>query len=107
MRRHQISFRALPELELLELVNGPHFRAARALLGWTIHDLARISNLSVSTIRRLEQSMHTVGARNQRVAVNTLRAGGIDFFALDDFTIAIAKKENFSALAIATTAADF
>lgn len=71
-------------------VLGPHLRAARALLGWAMSDLARVSGLSLSTIRRLEQNAQSVSVRNHRSAVEALQAGGVRFFALSDGTVALA-----------------
>jgi hypothetical protein len=80
-------------------VDSHHLRAARALLGWAMSDLARTSGLSLSTIRRLEQNSRAVSARNHRSAVNALRAGGIRFLTLDDGTIALAEVGHLSAQA--------
>ena len=40
---------------LEEGIKGSHVRGARALLDWSMSDLARASKLSLSTIRRLEE----------------------------------------------------
>lgn len=77
--------------EVVAALNGPHLRAARALLGWAMADLAEVSGLSLSTVRRLEQNVHSVGLRNRCAAVDALEGGGIRFLRLDDGTIALAE----------------
>lgn len=71
-------------------VDGPHLRAARAMLGWSQSDLARVSGLSLSTIRRLEDDTQAASIRNHRSAIDTLRTSGIRFLLLDDGTVALA-----------------
>lgn len=89
----------MTEYHATEAVQGPHVRAARALLGWTLTDLATASGLSVSTIRRLEQDAHAVNGRNLRTALDALRVSGIRFLALEDGTLALAEAEARSAVA--------
>lgn len=72
-------------------VDSRHLRAARALLGWAMSDLATVSGLSLSTVRRLEQSTEAVSPRNHRAAVDALRLGGVRFLTLDDGTTALAE----------------
>lgn len=76
--------------DTIAAVDGSHLRAARALLGWAMSDLAQVSGLSVSTIRRLEQNPQGVSLRNHRLAVQAMQAGGIRFLSLSDGTIALA-----------------
>jgi hypothetical protein len=74
---------------LEERVTGHHMRAARALLDWSMTDLATVSGLSFSTIRRLEDGAE--GAeRSRHAAVAALRAAGIRFSLVDGATIAVA-----------------
>lgn len=80
----------LPDYDGTPAVDSQHLRAARALLGWAMSDLAVVSGLSLSTIRRLEQSARAVSPRNHRAAVDALRMAGIRFFILDDGTTALA-----------------
>jgi hypothetical protein len=68
-----------------------HLRAARALLNWSMSDLALESGLSISTIKRIELEPQDVTRRSYRLVVDTLRGGGIRFVALDGGTIAVAK----------------
>ncbi|RVU14064.1 PAS domain-containing protein [Methylobacterium oryzihabitans] len=73
-------------------IAGRHLRAARALLDWSMADLARASGLSLSTIRRLEDGGEGPAARSRHVAVAALRAAGIGFVLLDDgATVAVAR----------------
>ncbi|WP_243912533.1 helix-turn-helix domain-containing protein [Methylobacterium sp. J-078] len=88
---------ALTAFEVVTAVNGPHLRGARALLGWAMSDLAEVSGLSLSTIRRLEQNVQAVGLRSRRVAVEALEDGGVRFLRLEDGTLALAELADRSA----------
>jgi len=37
-------------------ITGPQFRAARAMLGWTVRELARRAIVSVATINAIEDT---------------------------------------------------
>ncbi len=77
------------ERGLGEAIQGCHIRAARGLLDWSMHDLARSSGLSLSTIRRLENGASVPQtSRSHGVAVATLRRAGIGF-AMVHRTVAI------------------
>src|SRR4051812_39121373 len=73
------------------MINRRHLRAARALLDWSMADLAQASGLSFSTIRRLEESSEGGTVRSRRAAVAALRAAGIDFSRAAGDAVAIAK----------------
>ncbi|GJE03745.1 PAS domain-containing protein [Methylobacterium isbiliense] len=75
---------------LEESLGGRHLHAARALLGWSMTDLARASGLSASTIRRLETDGE--GARSRHAAVAALRANGVVFGLLPTGTIAVGRR---------------
>ncbi|MEH3147846.1 MAG: PAS domain-containing protein [Methylobacterium frigidaeris] len=94
---------------LEQSVDGSHLRAARALLDWSMADLARASGLSLSTIRRLEDGGEGPAARSRHAAIAALRGAGIGFLLLDDgATIAVAKtgmaKTGMAATGMATGA---
>ncbi|MCJ2058100.1 PAS domain-containing protein [Methylobacterium sp. J-048] len=74
-----------------QAVTGHHLRAARALLDWSMMDLAQASGLSHSTVRRLEEDSEHRGSRSRLQAVASLRRGGIRFIPMDDGTLAVAK----------------
>lgn len=74
-----------------QAVTGNHLRAARALLDWSMMDLAQASGLSHSTVRRLEEDGEHRGSRSRLQAASTLRRAGIRFIPLDDGTLAVAK----------------
>ncbi|MGH1573961.1 PAS domain-containing protein [Methylobacterium sp. P31] len=76
---------------LEQAVTGHHLRAARALLDWSMMDLAQASGLSHSTVRRLEEDNEHRGSRSRLHAVEALRRAGIRFVAMDDGTLAVAK----------------
>ena len=92
----------LTVFEVVAAVNGAHLRGARALLGWSMSDLAEVSGLSLSTIRRLEQNVQAVGLRSRRVAVESLEGGGVRFLKLEDGTVALAELADRSAGAAGT-----
>ena len=77
---------------LEEGIKGNHIRGARALLDWSMSDLARASKLSLSTIRRLEEDGLGEAARSLPRALAALRAGGIVFLLVEGSGIAIAKR---------------
>jgi DNA-binding XRE family transcriptional regulator len=56
-------------------------KAARALLGWSQEDLARISHVSLPTIKRLETGEGPLGGRTETVIklVSAIEHGGVDF----------------------------
>ena len=63
------------------MLSGAQVRAARALLRWTVADLARESRVSVPTIHRLEQ-VDDVPAVRERTLHDLKRAfedAGIEF----------------------------
>src|SRR4051812_6275954 len=64
-------------------VRGHHLRAGRALLDWSMRDMARASGLSLSTVRRLEENAEAPAARSRHVAIAALRASGIGFRLMD------------------------
>ncbi|MCJ2134126.1 PAS domain-containing protein [Methylobacterium sp. J-026] len=76
---------------LEQSVTGHHLRAARALLDWSMMDLAQASGLSHSTVRRLEDDSEHRGSRSRLHAVEALRRAGARFVAMDDGTLAVAR----------------
>ncbi|MDR7039124.1 DNA-binding XRE family transcriptional regulator [Methylobacterium sp. BE186] len=80
---------ALEGLE--QAVCGAHIRAARALLDWSMADLARASGVSFHTIRRIEEDAPGILAQTRHLAIAALRRGGIRFVFLDDGSIATAR----------------
>lgn len=72
-------------------LRGYHLRAARALLDWSMLDLAAASGLSLSTVRRLEADDDAQPARSRPRAAAALRDAGIRFMPLADGTIAVSQ----------------
>ena len=65
---------------------GAQIRAARAMLGWSLADLAQASGVSLSTIRRAEAGMGVLNItlpnlNSMRIA---LKAAGIEFIGTPD-----------------------
>ncbi len=75
-----------------QLVTGAHLRAGRALLDWSMQQLAGASGLSFSTIRRLEDGEGGTSGRAQAAAVEALRAHGIVFTLTEDGAIALSRR---------------
>lgn len=73
------------------MLRGFHLRAARALLDWSMHDLAAASGLSLSTVRRLEADDDAQPARSQPRALSALRGAGVRFMPLGDGTVAVSR----------------
>lgn len=65
---------------------GPLVKAARALLDWSIDDLAGKSGVSVSSIRRIESDQSAV-VRNSTTErlLEALKSAGIEFYRADEF----------------------
>ena len=61
-------------------LKGSQIRAARALLKWSAHELARESTLGVNTIRRAEVGEATVLTVANDLAIrHALEAAGVEF----------------------------
>lgn len=61
------------------MVTSAQLRAARALLGWTVRDLAERADVHRNTVSRLE-SGETVGSRHALAAIRAaLEAAGVVF----------------------------
>jgi transcriptional regulator with XRE-family HTH domain len=56
-------------------------KAARALLSWSQEDLARMANVSIATVKRLESDDGELKGRENTVRklYTTLQAAGIEF----------------------------
>jgi len=80
----------IPEA-LEEAIQSSHLRAARALLDWSMPVLAEFSNLSLSTVKRLEECRDRQTTRSRLKAIVALHRAGIRFILLDDGTVAVAK----------------
>lgn len=76
---------------LEQLVRGIHLRAGRALLDWSMQQLAEAAGLSFSTVRRLEDEDVSASRRALQAAMRALRTHGIVFSFMDDGTIALGK----------------
>jgi len=65
----------------IEILSVRQVKAARAMLGWSAHDLARESGISYPTIARLEAGDGDLGGRQSTIdAIRTaLEAAGIEF----------------------------
>jgi transcriptional regulator with XRE-family HTH domain len=64
----------------LLVISGAQIRAARGLLGWTRHELARLAVVSDATVYGLETARGTIANKSTLVAVQaTLEAAGIEF----------------------------
>ncbi|MGU3480141.1 PAS domain-containing protein [Methylobacterium sp. D48H] len=63
----------------LPALNGTLVRSARALLNWTVSDLAAAAGVSVSSVRRIEEGRETVQPRTWEALRQALEAAGVDF----------------------------
>lgn len=74
----------------LGAVEGKHLRAARALLDWTMEDVANNASLSLSTIRRAEDGgMVAIGRRSQQILRSTFEAAGVRLWRVSHHEIAV------------------
>jgi predicted transcriptional regulator len=64
-------------------VSIEQIKAARALLRWSQSDLARVSGVSIPTIKRLEAQSGELGGRAEtsKAIIATLEGAGIEFIA--------------------------
>ncbi len=65
-----------------QLISGAQVRAARAIVNWSVRDLAEASGVSSSTIRRIEEDAgfpETRDGRKLDVIRSTLEAAGVEF----------------------------
>lgn len=76
---------------LEQRIEGLHLRAARALLDWSMMDLAGASGLSFAVVRRLEAGGAAAPCPEWHRVIEALRQAGIRFSLLEDATIAVGK----------------
>lgn len=62
-------------------------RAARALLGWSQHDLARRSGVARQTIIHFESDLRAIGVRGRRDIAGSLETAGVIFGPNDSVVI--------------------
>lgn len=81
MSEHVIELPAETGQPFTRMISGPQIRAARALLGWTVHDLATRSRLSYATVQRAESSpgIPSTQATNLFAIQQALEQGGVVF----------------------------
>jgi hypothetical protein len=77
-------------------IGGAHLRAARALLDWSMADLAEASGLSFSTVRRLEEDDPGALRRSRSAAVAALRRAGIGFLVMEGNAVAVVREGGLS-----------
>ncbi|MET3692468.1 hypothetical protein [Methylobacterium goesingense] len=78
-------------IDFAQVVLGCHLRAARALLDWPMQTLAGSSDLSLSTVKRLEDREDPHLSRSRRKAIVALHRAGIRFLVLNDGSVAVAR----------------
>ena len=69
----------------MSIVTGAQIRAARALLGWDQAELAERANVSVKTVKRMEQSDGNLEARSDWSVKKALERGGVEFVGEHDW----------------------
>ncbi|KQT79906.1 hypothetical protein ASG51_04580 [Methylobacterium sp. Leaf465] len=74
---------------LEQAIDGRHLRAARALLDWSMTDLARAAGLSLSTVKRMEENVGAIAQRSRHRAVDALRRSGIRFSLMESGVIGV------------------
>lgn len=71
-------------------VTPAQFRAARAMLNWTLMDFSRASGLGVATLSRLENGLPNLCSyRSMLRAQEVLEAKGIEFLADDEAGVGV------------------
>jgi hypothetical protein len=63
------------------ILTGKLIRAARGLMGWTQRELARVANVGLGTVRRMEDAAGPVSARIENVisVAVAFEAAGVEF----------------------------
>ena len=63
------------------MLTGAQIRAARALLRWSMHDLAGKAEIGISTVQRMELSDGVPGAsgKNLEAVQRALEEAGVEF----------------------------
>lgn len=77
---------------LVQSIDSSHLRAARALLGWSMQDLAQAGGLSFATVRRLEENAGGRRAHSHERAVAALQRAGIGFQIVEGNRIAVFRR---------------
>jgi DNA-binding XRE family transcriptional regulator len=86
-RNGEAGTRPVPAALGPQLVSGAQVRAARAIVNWSVRDLAEASGVSSSTIRRIEEDAgfpETRDARKLEVIRTTLENAGVEFLLAVD-----------------------
>lgn len=69
---------------MAEIITSAQLRAARALLDWSMIDLAKVARVSVSTIKRLEdERLRPATARSTASVQGAFETAGVRFLADD------------------------
>jgi DNA-binding transcriptional regulator YiaG len=78
---HAVESRSVAAQHSTRMISGAQIRAARALLGWTLAELATRSRLSFATVQRAESApgIPTTQAINLFAIQQALEAGGVVF----------------------------
>lgn len=61
------------------MITGAQSRMGRAALGWTTRDLARESQVSLSTVLRFESERFAITMANRSAIQHALEAAGVEF----------------------------
>lgn len=72
-----------------DAVIGPLIRGARAVIGWSIHDLVAASGVSGSSVRRMEEFGESPRPRIRQAVRRTFEGTGIRFSAISADRVAI------------------
>ncbi|MCJ2056415.1 PAS domain-containing protein [Methylobacterium sp. J-048] len=72
-----------------DAVIGPLIRGARAVIGWSIHDLAAASGVSGSSVRRMEEFGENPRPRIRQAVRQAFEGAGIRFSAIGTDQVAV------------------
>jgi len=87
------------DIQDIKTMHGEQIRAARALLGWRVKDLAEAADVSVPTVQRMDAAKGAVPGRHDTVTSikSALEAAGVQFLDNGDVSagpgVAIRKNE--------------
>ena len=68
----------------MKLITGSQIRAGRALVRWSVQELANVAEIGVATVRRAEitdGAVENLTAANARAIRTALESAGVEFIA--------------------------
>jgi ribosome-binding protein aMBF1 (putative translation factor) len=68
----------------MSTITPAQIRGARGMLDWSLMDLARAAGVSVSTVKRIDDTRMVVSPDKVSMVQGALEAAGVEFFGDDE-----------------------